>query len=242
LKEPLLAMSVITCYIVDDEPVSRAILQYYISQLSWLHLQGEFEDAKTAAAAFQKHPVDLLFLDINMKGMSGIALAEALSPRPLIVFTTASREYGPEAFALEATDYLVKPITQERFLQAAEKIKRTCEQEKPAAGSEDDACIFVRDHKALVKLSIADILYVEALGDYLKLHTGNRFFTMLGTMKQMEEKLKAYGFMRIHRSYMVALRAVSGVEAGNIIIGQQRLPVSDTYRAELFAEINQKKL
>lgn len=234
-------MSVITCFIVDDEPVSRAMLQYYISQLPWLSLRGEFEDGHTAAETFRKNPVDALFLDINLNGMSGIALAELLSPRPLIVFTTASREYGPEAFALEAVDYMVKPITQDRFLLAAEKLKRTCEQERQAA-ADNEAFIFVRDHKALVKVSIADIVYVEALGDYLKLHTAQRFYTMLGTMKMMEEKLKPMGFMRVHRSYLVALRAVEGLESGNIIIGTQRIPVSDTYKADLFAEINAKKL
>ncbi len=230
-----------TCYIVDDDPVSRTILHHFVSQVDWLVLKGEFESAHEAIAALQTDAVDLLLLDINMEGMSGIEMAEGLEEKPIIVFTTASREYGPEAFSLNAADYLVKPISQQRFLQAMDGV-RAAHQAAKAPQVQDEEAIFVRDLKSLVKLKVQDILYVEALGDYLKLHTAQRFYTQLGTMKQMEEKLKPFGFKRVHRSYLIAIRYINGMEAGQVLVGNYKVPVSETYKPEMMSIINQKKL
>jgi DNA-binding LytR/AlgR family response regulator len=220
--------------IVDDEPISRTLLQHYVSQFPELSLTGVFEDGIAALEAFEANQASVLFLDINMHEMTGLELAHAVGGRAHIVFTTASREYGPEAFALNAVDYLVKPITIERFRQAVGKLQKLHEDHHAASGTVAPV-LLVKDVRSLIRVPLDEVQVIEALGDYLKIHTAHKFYTMLGTMKQMEKKLAPNGFIRVHRSYLVNVNSILSVQANQIVAGEHTVPVSDTFKPALKA-------
>ena len=229
-------MATLSCILVDDEPISLALLQHFVSQVPQLKIKGVFENGSSALRAFEEDNVDVLFLDINMDHMSGLEVAQAIDGRAHIVFTTASREYGPEAFALHAIDYLVKPFTEERFLQTIARLQKQMELTQPVVPVATQF-LLVRDVRKLVRLAIEEVLVVEALGDYLKIHTNQCFYTMLGTMKQMEKKLVSVGFIRVHRSFLVATSHIQSMLQNQLIIGSHKIPVSDTFKRALKAQL-----
>ena len=227
-------MAKMSCMIVDDEPISRTLMQHYVSQFSELSLIGVFEDGMEALEAFESNNASALFLDINMHEMTGLELAHAIGGRAHIIFTTASREYGPEAFALNAVDYLVKPITLERFGQAIAKLQKL-QSDNLATAAVAAQVLLVKDVRSLIRVPLDEIQVIEALGDYLKIHTAQKFYTMLGTMKQMEQKLSPNGFIRVHRSYLVNSNAIHSVQTNHIIVGGHTVSVSDTFKPALKA-------
>ena len=233
-------MDKITCFVVEDEPVSRSLLVYFISQYPELHLIADFDNAAEAMAAYKKEAVDLLFLDINLGGESGIDLAHKIDGKSLIVFTTAHREFAPEAFNLNAADYLVKPVENDRFGQCIEKIKMLMDARR--LSDEDENTIFIKDSRGMVKINVPDISYIESLGDYLKIHVREKFYTMLGTMKEMEQKMKPFGFLRVHRSYLVNLKRITSTGTNFVMLGHQKIRVSDSNKAELQAAIAGKRI
>ncbi|RMG84745.1 MAG: DNA-binding response regulator [Bacteroidetes bacterium] len=235
--------------IVDDEPLALDVLETYIEQMPELNLVQRCGNALEANDALKKHDIDLMFLDIQMPQLTGIDFLKTLSNPPVVIFTTAYPNYAIEGFELDALDYLLKPISLERFLKAANKamdqIRLQRQEAAPEADGED--FIFVKADKKLVKVRYSDILYIEGLKDYviIRLLDGKRVIT-LQTMKSLEEKLPEKLFKRIHRSYIVGLGNVDAV-LGNMVEvtekGQKKhLPVGKNYRDELLAVINKNRL
>jgi two-component system, LytTR family, response regulator len=226
-----------TCFIIEDNELARLTLRQYIEQSGLLTLAGEFENAMEAYRALQQQIVDVVFLDIGLPDMSGIELLSLLSNRPYIIFTTASREHAADAFDMEAVDYLVKPVSFARFQQAVNRALRLKNAAPPAEKLNGHSTIFVKEGKDLVRVNLASVLYVEALGDYVKIQTDQRWYTVHATMKEMEEKMLPLGFLRVHRSYIVNTRQVNSFKDGVVAVQKHEIPVSDRYKSPLLASM-----
>jgi DNA-binding LytR/AlgR family response regulator len=210
-----------------------------VSQVQMLELVAECSDAMEAYNYLNSEQIDLLFLDIEMPGMTGIELTKKLgAKKPLIIFTTAKPDYAVEAFELNVVDYVVKPVSVARFLQAVEKAKEAYDSNKQEVKIEDREFVFVKDNGILKKLNVDDILYLEAMGDYVKVHTAQKFHVLHSTLKSIEEKLPPNKFLRIHRSYIVALQKIDFIQDGIITIGKATIPVAETYKSALSKRLN----
>ena len=227
------------CLIVDDNQLARMAMKQLVSQVQTLDLVAECSDAMQAYNYLNNGQVDLLFLDIEMPGMTGIELTKKLgNKKALIIFTTAKTDYAVEAFELNVVDYIVKPVSIPRFLQAIEKAKETFDSNKQEVKIEAQEFVFVKDNGILKKLNVEDILYLEAMGDYVKVHTAQKFHVLHSTLKSIEEKLPANKFLRIHRSYIVALQKIDFIQDGMITIGKATIPVAETYKSALNKRLN----
>jgi DNA-binding LytR/AlgR family response regulator len=220
-----------TCLLIDDEPLSRDVLRKYIQEVSDLEVVAECSNAIEATHLLNQKQVDILFLDINMPGLSGISFARSLTVSPLIIFTTAYPEYAVEGFELEATDYLVKPYSFERFLKAVNRaLEMLRENHVPGdAGGK----ILVKSDKKLYALPFAEIHYIEGQGDYIRIHTSQLKLMVHDTLKNFLESLPATDFMRIHKSYVVRLKHIEFLEGNQVRVKGQNLPVSPAQREEL---------
>lgn len=227
------------CIIVDDNKLARMALKQLVSQVQGLDLVAECNDASEALEALNSNRVDLLLLDIEMPGMSGFDLVRKLGDtRPLIIFTTAKKDYAVEAFELNVVDYLVKPITLPRFSQAIERVQEALDSNKEEVKVEEQGFVFVKDNGILKRIAIDDILFLEAMGDYVKVHTGQKFHVVHATLKSIEEKLPASKFIRVHRSYIVAINKIDFIQEGTISIGKTSIPVADTHKSNLNKRLN----
>ena len=227
------------CLIVDDNQLARMVMKQLVSQVQILELVAECSDAMQAYNYLNNGQVDLLFLDIEMPGMTGIELTKKLgNKKPLIIFTTAKTDYAVEAFELNVVDYIVKPVSLARFLQAVEKAKETLDSNKQEVKIEAKEFVFVKDNGILKKLNLDDILYLEAMGDYVKVHTAQKFHVLHSTLKSIEEKLPLNKFLRIHRSYIVSIQKIDFIQDGIISIGKSTIPVAETYRSVLNKRLN----
>jgi DNA-binding LytR/AlgR family response regulator len=227
------------CLIVDDNKMARMALKQLVAQVQSLDLVAECSNAMEAYNYLNAVPIDLLFLDIEMPDMTGIELIKKLgNKRPLIIFTTAKKEYAVEAFELNVVDYLIKPLTQSRFLQAVEKANETMESRKEEMKVEEQSFVFVKDNGVLKRISIDDILFLEAMGDYVKVHTAQKFHVVHATLKSIEEKLPPSKFVRVHRSYIVAINKIDFIQEGTITIGKTTIPVEDTHKENLNIRLN----
>lgn len=218
------------CIIVDDEPLARLLLESYAKRVEDLKVVGSFAGAPQAQAYLQKNGVDLIFLDIQMPGMNGMQFARAIKDSnggrdAKVIFTTAFGEYAIEGFKVDALDYLQKPISFPQFEEAVRHAREWYEREKLQE-------VFVKDGAQRVRLDLAHLLWAEGEKDYISLHYDNqaRSPMILMNMKDLEALLPQDRFMRIHRSYIVSVRAITRYGAGKVWIGQQELPVSDTYK------------
>ena len=227
----------INCIIVDDEPLSRRVIQNYLKDLPFLHLVASCSHAFEAMEVLQKESVDLIFLDINMPRLSGINFAKTLSNPPLIIFTTAYPEYAVEGFELEAVDYLLKPFSQERFLKAVNKASKILEINQISNPSNDPGFLIIKADKKLYKLNLHDILYLQAYGDYVKIFTTKKALLTKERFSNIEESLPAARFQKIHRSYIISLDAISFLEGNQVKVKETFLPVSNTFRGELLAKL-----
>ena len=227
------------CIIVDDNKMARMALKQLVSQMQNLELVAECTNAIEAIASLYNGPVDLLLLDIEMPEMSGIDLIKKLgNKRPLIIFTTAKKDYAAEAFELNVVDYLIKPITLSRFTQAIDKANEALESNKEEVKVEEQGFVFVKDNGVLNRISIDDILFLEAMGDYVKVHTPQKFHVVHATLKSIEEKLPTSKFVRVHRSYIVAINKIDYIQEGTISIGKTTIPVADTHKSNLNKRLN----
>jgi DNA-binding LytR/AlgR family response regulator len=219
--------------------MARMALKQLVSQVQSLELVAECTDAMQALISLNNNQVDLLLLDIEMPDMSGLDLIKNLgNKRPLIIFTTAKKEYAVEAFELNVVDYIVKPISLPRFTQAIEKSIEALESKKEEVKVEEQGFVFVKDNGVLKRISIDDILYLEAMGDYVKVHTAQKFHVVHATLKSIEEKLPVTKFVRVHRSYIVAINKIDYIQEGTISIGKTSIPVADTHRTNLNRRLN----
>lgn len=227
------------CIVVDDNKMARMALKQLVGQVQNLELVAECSNAMEAYNQLAANGIDLIFLDIEMPEMSGIDLIKKLgNKKPLIIFTTAKTDYAVEAFELNVVDYLVKPITQTRLLQAVEKAQETLDSNKQEVKVEEQGFVFVKDNGMLKRISIEDILFLEAMGDYVKVHTAPKFHVVHATLKSIEEKLPASKFLRVHRSYIVAINKIDFIQEGTIAIGKTTIPVADTHKANLSKRLN----
>lgn len=236
--------------IVDDEPLALDVLETHIEKIPELNLVQRCNNALEANEALQKEDVDLMFLDIQMPQLTGIEFLKSLTKPPFVIFTTAFPNYAIEGFELDALDYLLKPISLERFMKAVNKAVDQIELQRKdgsAGGTEGDDFIFVKADKKLIRVKYSDIIYIEGLKDYviIRLEVGKRVIT-LQTMKSLEAKLPSKLFKRIHRSYIVGIDKIEAVIGNMVEItekGQKKhLPIGKNYRDELLQIINQNRL
>ena len=207
------------CLIVDDNKIARTTMKQLASQVKDLEVIGDCENAIEAYKQIGEQNIDLLLLDIEMPGMSGIELVRNLGhKKPLIIFTTYKKSYAAEAFDLNVADYLVKPITPIRFLQAIEKARELADSKTEEMELSKDEFIFIRDSLVVRRLKVDDILFAEALGDYVKLYMPQKFYAIHTTLRAIEEKLPSSKFLRVHRSFVVAINKIDTVQDGALII------------------------
>ena len=227
------------CLIVDDNKMARMATTQLVSQIPHLNLLGECSNAIDAYNMVKQHEVDLLLLDIEMPEMSGLELTKNLGEKsPLIIFTTAKKDYAVEAFEMNVVDYLVKPILPSRFLQSIERAKEVLESSRQEMKVENKEFVFIRDNGVLKRINIDEIIYLEAMGDYVKVFTQQKFHVVHTTLKAIEEKLPASKFMRIHRSYIIALNKIDFIQDGVINLGKIAVPLADAYRSSLNKRLN----
>jgi DNA-binding LytR/AlgR family response regulator len=219
--------------------MARMALKQLVSQLPELELVKESSNASEALSALNSIQIDLLLLDIEMPEMSGLELTRKMgNKRPLIIFTTSKTDYAVEAFELNVVDYLVKPISLPRFRQAVDKASEALESNKEEVKVEEQGFVFVKDNGVLKRISIDDILFLEAMGDYVKVHTAQKFHVVHATLKSIEEKLPLSKFIRVHRSYIVAINKIDYIQEGTISIGKSSIPVADTHKSNLSKRLN----
>lgn len=234
-------MSTLKCIAVDDEPLALGLVASFVEKTPFLELTGKFSSAVEALDFIHKQAVDLIFLDIQMPDLTGIELARVIekagSSAPRVIFTTAFNQYALDGFKVDALDYLLKPFNYEEFLKASTKAKAYVElvrkaSQNPATAETKDEYLFLKVEYQLVRIAYDDILYMEGLKDYVKVHlkSDQKPILSLTSLKHLEEKLPTARFMRIHRSFIVNLDQIGAVTRNSIQIGQTTIPVSDQYK------------
>jgi two-component system, LytTR family, response regulator LytT len=233
----------LNCIAVDDEPLALSLVSFFVEKTPFLNLVGKYSSGVDALQVLHQQPIDLIFLDIQMPDLTGIELARVLSQTskdshsPRIIFTTAFNSFALEGYKVDALDYLLKPFNYEEFLRAATKAKNYFElihRPAPVATEQDDEYLFLKVEYQLVRVAYRDILYIEGLKDYVKVHLQDtpKPILSLTSLKALEEKLPAKRFMRVHRSYIVALEKINAVTKNSIQIGKETIPVSEQYKDE----------
>lgn len=222
------------CLIVDDDSLARTALKQMLSMDPQLQLLGECADALEGYKEIMVNQIDVLFLDIEMPGMSGIELVKILAgKRPMVIFTTATTNYAAEAFDLNVVDFLIKPLVPARFLQAVEKAKHILKTKNLSISNKEDEFIFIRDSNVVRRLKVSDILFMEAMGDYVKIYVPDHVYSIHSSLKAVEQKLSQSIFLRVHRSFIVNVSKIDTLEGGTLIINRLLVPVSDAYRSAL---------
>lgn len=229
----------INCLIIDDEPLARKGLKEYISDVEFLELRGEFENPLKAMDTIVNEKIDLIFLDIQMPKITGLEFLKTLSSAPLVIFTTAFPQYAVDGFELNAVDYLLKPFSFERFWKAVLKVRTLHESGRAPAAPvvSDSEHIFVKTDNRLIKINYADILFVEALQNYVAIHTSGKKYIAYLTFKAVEESFPQQIFLKVHKSYLVALSKIDSIEGNEIIIGTHHIPISRTTREQVLQKI-----
>jgi len=232
----------INALIIDDEPLAQDVIKQYAQKLPDLEIRATCNEAICAHKVLQEQPIDLIFLDINMPKLSGISFLKNLTHPPLVIFTTAYSEYALEGFELNAVDYLKKPFSFERFCKAyyrAEELLLLKKKADPVKSEPDAKFLFIKSNKKSYKINFSDILFVEGLGDYIKIHLkDNRLVTNL-SMKKIIDLLPAAQFYRIHKSYIISLNNIESIEGNMVALGGNKLPIGNSYRQDFFEFINQ---
>lgn len=223
------------CIAIDDEPLALKQISAYIQKTPFLELAAACRSAVEAMALLKEEPADLLFVDINMPDLNGLDFVRALTVKPLVIFTTAYSEYALEGYKVDATDYLLKPVSYADFLRASEKAYAQFRLIRAAAEHVDDTAqnhLFVRSDYRTLRIDTDDILYIESMSEYVRIYMvgGGKPVTTLGSLKTYAEKLPAASFMRVHRSYIVNLNRIAAVERRNIILdGGGSIPIGEMY-------------
>jgi len=226
-----------TCIIIEDEPLALEKTKDFVNKVPFLHLSATFDNALTGLAYLNNNKVDLLFLDINMDELSGIELLESSKINSQVIITTAYQEYALKGYELQITDYLLKPFTFNRFLQAVNKAQENLSQR--TADKQVDF-IFVKTENRLEKIMINDILYIEGMRDYLRIHTSNKKIMTLQSFNELELLIPAHLVCRVHKSYMVSINKIESIERSRIKITDQLIPISETYKEAFLQLINSR--
>jgi two-component system response regulator LytT len=234
-------MRKISCLIVDDEPLALDLVEGYVNKTPFLELKGKCLNAFEAMKIMNEEKVDLVFLDIQMPDMNGISFSQTLSPDIKIIFTTAFKDYAFEGFKVNAIDYLLKPFNYQEFLKAANKAAERFGFNESSSSSNDNF-IFVKSEYKQLKINLDDVYYFEGLKDYIKIWMKSQEKPVLSLMslKILEKKLPEKKFMRVHRSFIVALDKVESIERGQIIINKERITVAEQYKNKFQMFIEKK--
>jgi len=227
----------LNCIIVDDDGMSLKILQTLVERTEFLDLKGAFSSSVEAAHAIRRMKIDLIFLDIEMPDMTGLEFIKALDQKPQIIIVSSKDKYARDAFDYDVVDYLLKPIDNyPRFLKAVFKAKDNIDTNTQLGKGGNDN-IFIKVDSLYVNFSLSDILWVEAYGDYVKIHTNQKTHTVYSTLKSIEGKLPSEDFVRIHRSYIVRMDKIKNIDLSNLQIEDHILPISNSYKPELMERI-----
>lgn len=240
---------ILRCALVDDEPLALSLLESYVRKTDSLELCGSYSSAIQAMKSLPEHPVDLLFLDIQMPELNGLEFSRMVSDNTRIIFTTAFEQYAIDGYRVNALDYLLKPISYNDFIEAVNKALQWFELRKKAETPDsvrtslptDSNHIYVKSDYKIVQIELDKILYIEGLKDYIKIYTEDnpRPILSLTSMKTMEEKLPSNRFIRVHRSYIVQKQKIKIIDKGRIVFGKEYIPVSDSYKQELQNYVNE---
>ncbi len=235
----------LTCIAVDDEPLALDVIESFLQKHpDDIQLVKKCRNALEAAEVLRHQHIDLMFLDIQMPEITGIDFIKKLENPPLVILTTAYQEYAVEGYALNVLDYLLKPISYERFLMSLNKAKEYHQLKKndhPQVEMQADH-MFVKSDQKLIKVSYDDIFYIEAFADYVKIFTKEKRIVTLQTMKNLEEKLPKTKFMRVHRSYIISLDKIKAISGNEVEIESQHIPIGKNYRDEFFSQIEKSNI
>lgn len=222
------------CLLIEDEPLAMLRLKEYVARLPFLTLINAVDNALDAITIIQREPIDLLFLDIEMDGITGLQLLEVLPIRPAVILTTAFDHYALRAFDLRVNDYLVKPYTFERFVQAVTRVRQLFEKHD---NEPESSFLFVKAEYRLQKISLDQIIFIEGMRDYRRIHLEAEKIMTLETFGELEQRLPHQRFCRVHKSYLVALNKIESIERDRIKIYQTVIPISDKYRDIFYGRI-----
>jgi len=232
------------CLLVDDEPLASSVLQNYLNRIPGFEVVGICDSAGKALQCISAHKPDLIFLDVQMPGISGIDFLRTLRNPPLVIMVTSHRDYAVDGFELNVLDYLIKPVLFERFFQAIGKFyevynKRNAEVEMQTALQEpaDEAFIYIKENKRTVKISIKEILFIEAVRDYVTIQTIDKKVITKQLISYFESELENHGFLRIHRSYLVAKNKINAFSNNSVEINKKELPIGRSYKMAVLKEI-----
>ena len=226
------------CIIVDDNKFARAAIKQLITQVDFLNLVNEFDNAIEAFNFLKKETIDLIFLDVEMPNMTGIELLQNLEKRPIVILSSAKKEYAIDAFDLNVVDYLLKPLTLPRFLMAVDRAKEIYDSKSSRIEPSEKEYIFIRANSILSKISINDIQYIQALGDYVNIFTEAKKYTVHLNLRAIEEKLPSHLFYRIHRSYLINMDKIDSIEKETAYIVKHPIPIGEAYKSNLLKRLN----
>lgn len=234
----------LSCIVVDDEPLALEIMESYIEKVDQLHLKGVFRNAVAAFSFLQQTTVDLIFLDIQMPKLNGIDFLKTLKNPPKVIFTTAYRDYALDGFELEVVDYLLKPIPFERFLKSVSRILQQPTLSEPVQKavvyeSPSDQPLFFKVDKKMIKIHLNEILYIESVKDYVRVKTKDKEIITQQKISYLEESLPPHTFLRIHRSFLVAVSKIDAYSACEIEIGKTHLPIGRNYKNDVLNVLSQ---
>jgi len=226
------------CLVIDDEPLARDLMRSHISKLENFEIVAECGDAMKGMQELRDHKVDLMFMDIQMPQITGIEFLKILKHPPKVIITTAYREYALDGFELDVVDYLLKPITFERFLKSVNKYYQVTQEETQNGSSapvsdviqSDEAFIYVKENKRVIKVFLNEILYIEGLSEYVQIYTGKKKIITKTSMTNLEEKLPVDGFLRIHKSFIVSMSRIEAFTAHTIEVPGKELPIGRSYK------------
>ena len=235
----------LTCVVIDDEPLARECIANYVKEIDFLHLAGTGSNPVDIPRLLDEQTIDLIFLDIQMPVMNGIEFLKMTPQLPMVIITTAYPSYALEGFQLDVLDYLVKPITFNRFLKAVTKARdyQLLLGKPNTAGSQPEAdYFFIKCDYKYEKIYFNDILYIEAMQNYVTIHTPKGRHMTLLYLKNIEEKLDKESFVRVHKSYLVSISRIESIENNEIVVGSFRIPISRNYRDEVIGRVVNKRL
>jgi DNA-binding LytR/AlgR family response regulator len=230
----------VRCIIVDDEPLARDVIENYVSRIASLQIMHSCKSAYEAISFLQTHQVDLIFLDIEMPGLNGLQMLDTLTYKPQIILTTAYSKYAVKSYEYTVTDYLVKPISFERFLKAVNKVQLNRDTRNSVSSdsmSFSDGFIFLKADKESHRVPFSDIEYIEAYGNYLKVHLSKRMILVYETMSSIENRLPVE-FLRVHKSFIIPLPKISKISGNRIFINEAEIPVGKFYKKSLLDYLN----
>jgi len=232
-------MIAIRCLIIDDEELARSLLENFVHRLPNLELVGMCKDPLEALSILQQEPIDLLFLDIQMPNLSGIELLASLKTPPMVIFTTAYRDFALKGYELDAVDYLLKPFGFQRFVQAVQKAAnlfqlKSAAQNKPETSSE---VLLVKAEHKIHRLSFDQILYIEGMREYVAFHLPERKILSLLSLRSLEEDLPKHLFLRIHKSYIAGIQYIRSMEGNQLLVGKTSLPIGASYKESVLRQV-----